>query len=410
MITLDWTDLPKLICPTYRPYFDKFPRRFINYGGSGAGKSVFAAQNLLVGATLNENRVGRNILVVRKVHRTNKSSTYAEIKSQMRTLGLLAGAKINDSVMNITLHNGNHILFLGLDDAEKIKSITFDNGGLTDIWVEEATDITYDDYVHLNLRLRGMTRHPYRMIMTMNPISSSHWIKRHFIDEKKEDAVILKTTYKDNIFIDPEYVNYLESLKEQDEYYYNVYALGEWGVLGDTIFNNYEIHDFDVSALEGVPTSYGVDYGYHNPSVMLDVRIYDEEIYICNEVYESRILNNEFIALCEEIGFKKSIRSIHDSASPDKIKEFQNAGWNAIPADKGAGSVKAGIDWLKRHKIHIHSVNCPNTATEFPMYHWRKNKDGQEIDEPVPINDHAMDALRYAVEEYRKERKKVEFI
>jgi len=409
LITIDWSEILTHINEPYRPYISNYDRRFISYGGSGSGKSVFVAQKKIINHMIKPSHAGRNTLIVRKAAKSNRTSTFPLIKKILKEFKLYDFCKINVTEMLIELPNGNQIRFMGLDDAEKIKSITFDNGDLTDIWIEEATEITYDDYQSLDLRMRGQSKHPKQIVMTMNPISENHWIKKHFIDEKKEPATILKTTYKDNRFIDDEYKKKLESYKETDEYFYNVYALGNWGVLGETIFQNYIVHDFDVHGLNNKPTVYGVDYGFNDPSVFLDVRLHDEEIYICNEIYQTGLLNNELMNLAVQEGFDPAKLSTHDCAEADRIEEFKRAGWNAQAAQKGPGSIKAGIDWLKRHKIHIHEKNCPNTAREIAQYHYKKTRDGVVLDEPVDINNHAMDALRYAVEGWRKELPEWEF-
>lgn len=409
MITIDWTEILSHINPVYRPHISNYERKYISYGSAGSGKSIFAAQKKIINHLSKVSHQGRNTLVVRKTANTNRTSTFPLFRKILKDFKVFDYCKINNTEMLIELPNGNQIRFLGLDDTEKIKSITFDNGDLTDIWIEEATEISYEDYQSLDLRMRGQSKHPKQIMMTMNPISETHWIKKHFIDEKKEPAFILKTTFEDNIFLDQEYINKLRALKDIDEYYYQVYALGNWGILGETIFSNYEIIDFDVSAYANKPVMYGVDYGYHDPCVMLDVRMHDNDLYICREIYKSEILNNEFIELAESLGFVKSVLSTHDCSEADRIEEFKRAGWNAQPAAKGPGSIKAGIDWLKRRKIYVHAGNCPETAKEIKQYHYKKDRGGNVLDEPVDFNNHAMDALRYAVEGWRKELPEWEF-
>ena len=128
------------------------------------------------------------------------------------------------------------MIFKGLDDTEKLKSITFPKGELTDIWIEEASEVQEEDFNQLDVRLRGKGTHK-QIVLTFNPVSVLHWLKLRFFDRRDPRAVVLKSTYKDNNFLDEDYKATLEGYKETDPYYYSVYCLGEWGVLGQTIFD-----------------------------------------------------------------------------------------------------------------------------------------------------------------------------
>jgi phage terminase large subunit len=129
---------------------------------------------------------------------------------------------------------GNEVAFAGLDDVEKIKSITFENGELTDIWVEEATECQEADINQLKVRLRG-GKSKKQMVLSFNPINIQHWIKKHFIDSGL--ATVCFSTYKDNKFLTDDDRKALEDLKLTDEYTYEVYCLGKWGILGKTVFD-----------------------------------------------------------------------------------------------------------------------------------------------------------------------------
>lgn len=209
-------------------------RYIVLYGGAGSSKSYSTAQ-ILIYLIIKEKIF--NLLVVRNTGRSNRDSTFALLKQIISKWGLYKYFKINTSDMRITcLLNGNEIIFQGLDDVEKIKSLTFSKGELTDIWIEEASEILESDFNQLDIRLRGSLTKKH-IFLTFNPIDVNHWLKRRFIDEKKEDAYIHHSTYKDNRFLDDEYIKLLESYKISDPYYYNVYCLGLWGVLGNTVFD-----------------------------------------------------------------------------------------------------------------------------------------------------------------------------
>lgn len=212
------------------PLLDNKNRYLVLYGGAGSGKSVVAAQKMII-RMLEEK--GHKFLVVRKVANTLRNSVFSLLRGTIADWGLSTLFKINKSDMDITCQNGNMIIFAGLDDVEKLKSIH----GITGIWLEEASEMLQEDFQQLDLRLRGETKNYKQIMISFNPISITHWLKAVFFDQNKANSKVVHTTYKDNMFIDDEYKDQLESLKIQDPYYYTVYALGEWGVLGQTVFN-----------------------------------------------------------------------------------------------------------------------------------------------------------------------------
>ena len=226
--------------PLFRPYLtDNTHRYLILYGGAGSGKSVFAVQRFLYRLlTLPL----CNILVVRAVAATNRDSTYALFRQVISRWGLSELFSCKDSDLRISCANGNSVIFKGLDDTEKLKSITFPKGELTDIWIEEASEVLEEDFNQLDVRLRGKGAHK-QMVLTFNPVSVLHWLKLRFFDRQDPRALVLKSTYKDNQFLDEDYKRTLEGYKETDPYYYSVYCLGEWGVLGQTIFDAQKVSE-----------------------------------------------------------------------------------------------------------------------------------------------------------------------
>jgi phage terminase large subunit len=292
--------------------------------------------------------------------------------------------------MNITCKNGSQIICEGMDNPEKIKSIV----GITDVWIEEANELTYDDYKQLNLRMRGGNLRK-RMILSLNPVSKISWVYEHFFKKPKDNTITHHTTHQDNKFLDDEYRLQLEQLADVDQYFHKVYTLGEWGVLGNLVFNNYVIEDFQIELEEEF---FGMDFGYNHASVMVAAGLYDGELYVPKELYVKQKTNTEFATLGEfwDPDYKSHIYTA-DAAEPDRIKEFNDRGWCVEPAQKGKDSVKHGIDFLKRYRIHIHK-DCPNLANEIQQYKYRETRDGQVLDEPVAINDDCIAALRYASE------------
>lgn len=227
----------------FLPLFWDEHRYLVLKGGGGSGKSIFAGRKILERVTTEP---GHRWLVCRKVGRTLRESCFEQLKNQAYEfyadeIAYIPKGKGGD--MTIRFRNGSEILFSGLDDVEKLKSIY----NVTGIWIEEASEVAERDFNQLDIRLR--TKFPYylQIILTFNPISVLHWLKRRFFDfdikdpKERQRAIertrIHESTYKDNRFLEEEAVRTLEGFKETDEYYYQVYALGMWGVTGKTVFD-----------------------------------------------------------------------------------------------------------------------------------------------------------------------------
>lgn len=221
--------------PVYLPLLDDDTHRYIVlYGGAGSGKSVFAAQRYIKRMLCRSNC---NILVVRKVADTNRDSTFALFRQVISDWGLDDLFDVKESLLRISCREtGNTAIFKGMDNREKIKSITFPSGPLSDIWIEEATELDEEDFKQLDVRMRG---HGVKkqMVLSFNPIHALHWLKKRFFDQRDERAAVLHTTYKDNRFLDDDYIQTLEAFRDTDPYYYAVYCLGQWGVYGKTVFD-----------------------------------------------------------------------------------------------------------------------------------------------------------------------------
>ena len=386
--------------PVYIPYVHNQKRLQIFYGGASSGKSYFIAQRVILDAL-----AGRNVLVLRNVARTIRGSCWNEVVKAIQRMNLNEHFAVSKTDLLITcLPNGCQILFAGLDDVEKIKSITPAKGVLTDIWIEEATEIAYDDFKQLEKRLRGESRHPKRITLSFNPVFKEHWIYREFFghwDESKtvytDDGLsILKTTYRDNRFLTAEDINAL--INEKDEYYRNVYTEGNWGVLGDVIFRNWRVEDLTEKKKTADKLMFGLDFGFSSdPMGALKVYYYKptKTIYILDELYERGLTNTALVPILKDFCGGNYITC--DSAEPKSIKELQNGGIRAIGAKKGQDSVEHGIQWLQGCTIVV-DTHCQHTKNEFQLFQWRKDKDGNSLRVPEDRNNHLIDALRYCME------------
>ena len=412
----DITISPSVFNEVYLPYLDEMARTQIFYGGASSGKSVFLAQRD-VWAIL---QGGRNFLICRAVARTIKGSVWNEVIKVITDWGLweLFSKNISDRI--ITCANGYQMLFVGLDDVEKIKSITPMQGVITDIRIEEATEVDAQSIKQLYKRQRGGSKkHPKRLTLSFNPILQSHHIYEKYFapigwaDEqtsyKANDGSlsILKTWYIHNKFLTQGDVDDL--LNEQDKYYRDVYTFGNWGVLGNLVFTNWVIADLsDPDSEYYLPdnqrtnTRRGGDFGFSNDPAAFVVSHYDKmrrRIYCYKELYETGLTNNVLAGRIKEMGEHRE-SSTWDSAEPKSIAELNDHGVNAIGARKGADSIRQGIDWLKQQTIIV-DKSLVNLQNEMRQYHWATDAGGNLISPPRPVdkNNHLIDGgLRYAYE------------
>lgn len=234
---------------TFMPLFADQHRYLVLKGGGGSGKSIFAGRKILERCV---SEPGHRMLVCRKVARTLRESCFKQLVGQAAEHYPDSGYKCNKSDLVITFQNGSEIIFAGLDDVEKLKSIY----NITGIWIEEASELLESDFNQLDIRLRGETRYYKQIILTFNPISIQHWLKKRFFDTPDPRARTHESTYKDNRFLDDAAVRTLEAFKDTDEYYYTVYCLGMWGVTGQSVFNAKEVTRRLLENIKPVRTGY----------------------------------------------------------------------------------------------------------------------------------------------------------
>lgn len=381
----------------YKYLYDYSNRYEIYYGGSGSGKSVFITQKLII-KLLSEKR---KLLVIRKIGNTLKDSVFQLFLDILSNWKILIYCNINKSDYSITLPNGSNILFKGLDDSEKIKSIA----GIDDIWIEEASELSLEDFSQLDLRLRSKKENQ-QIFCSFNPISKVSWIYKMWFEEDKtyDNTLIVKTTYKDNKFLPDKYIETLENMINTNPVYYKIYALGEFCSLDKLVFNNWKAENLNIIELKqrkDLQLLIGLDFGFTNDPTTIITSLLDEKnkiIYIIDEFYEKGLTNDKIAQVIKYKGLSKSV-IIADCAENKSIEEIKKEGIIRIkPCKKGADSVNAGITKLKEYQIIINST-CLNTITEFENYAYMKDKQtGEYINKPIDLYNHCIDALRYSLQ------------
>ena len=347
---------------------------------------------------------------MRKSEVTNRDSTFAELRAAIYRMGVSRYWRIVNSPLELTCLNGNKVIFRGMNDQkqrEKIKSITFAHGKLTDIWLEEATEFTRDDVEILDDRLRGELPEGlfYQMRLTFNPVSASHWIKRIYFDHKDENVFTHHSTYLDNRFNDAAYHQRMMRRKAIDPDGYRIYGLGEWGELGGLILTNWTVEEISRRREDYDAVYLGQDFGYNHANAILTLGFKDGDIFILDELYVHEKDTREIIGLDRERGLSDREVMYCDSAEPDRIKMWRTAGFSARAVKKESGSVGAQIDFLKQRRIWVHP-SCVNTIRELEQWRWKQDdRTGEYLDQPLEFMDDAMAALRYGVEGMRKVRR-----
>lgn len=367
---------------------NKHKRKFIVYGGAGSGKSYAIAQHIVKLFMSKEDKV---FLVVRNTLPALKITCFVLIKELLYDITQNTGIEFQINLSDLVIRhpdNGNIIYFKSLDDEEKIKSFETNY-----IWIEEATEITFEKYMQLNLRLRRPSETYNQMFISFNPISIHHWLNKKVVSCPSEDMAIHHSTWKNNPFLPREYIKQLATLAGEDENYYNIYTRGEWGNLGNLVYSNYSIEKPELWKFIPDNIFYGLDFGFNNETALIKILEHDKEYYLTELLYKSKMTNSDVI---QELYSLVPINSYHiyaDNAEPNRIQEILNAGFNCFPADK---SVKDGIDFCKRHKLHV-DANSINLIEEFQNYAYKKDKDDNVLEDPIKFHDHLMDAMRYGL-------------
>lgn len=386
--------------PKFFPYLLDYSHRWEIYMGSaGSAKSYFITQKLIVRAC----REPIKILVCRRYGSTIRNTCFSLFKEILAKWKLLPFVKIRETDFNIKFSNGSEIIFMGLDEETKLLSLN----GIGAIFIEEAYEVPKPIVEQLNLRLRGKTENQ-QIIMAFNPISANHWLKE-FCDNPPSSFVFIHSTYKDNPFLNTEYIQQLEELYVRNPAKARVFCDGEWGVDAEgLVLTNWIVEEFDSMALaaNGLEHRAGIDLGWVDKTAIID-SLYDaanKTIYVFNEFYKSGCQLSDIAFALGEMNLKKT-KVYVDSAEPRSIQFFRNEGFNTVPCAKGKDSVKAGLMFLQDSRIIVHP-KCKNFITELENFSYIKSKQtGEWTEETTHEWSHAIDACRYAYSDIYTNRK-----
>lgn len=399
-------NLSKIIGKGYGEFF-RFKGRYKVVKGSRGSKKSATISIMLIYYLLKYPK--SNVLVVRKVLSTLRDSCFKQLEWATRQLKVSHLFKFTTNPLEITyLPTNQKILFRGLDDPQKIASVTVAVGYLNYLWLEEAYEINKEaDFDMLDESIRGILPDGMfkQIILSFNPWSEKSWLKKRFFDTPNTDQKLAITTnYLCNEFLGKDdYLKY-EDMKINNPRRYLVAGLGEWGVADGLVYDRWTVEEFNyrhLMATYNMSTFFGLDFGYTNDPTafvggMIDLE--NKKIYIMTEIYKKGMTNSE---LYQEL-YSKGVQNeviVADASEPKSIDQMKYLGCRRIKsARRGADSINNGIQFIQDFDIIIHP-KCENFINEITQYGWEVDKFGLQTNKPVDTNNHLMDALRYGLED-----------
>lgn len=349
----------------------------VEQGGTRSGKTYNTLLYIIFKYCIDNK--GKTITICRKTFPALRSSVMRDFFDVLKTYNIYKEENHNKSNHEYLL-NGNLVEFISLDQPQKVRGRKRDF-----LFINEGNELDFEDFQQLIFRTSE------KVVIDFNPSDEYHWLYDRVIN--RDDADFYITTYKDNPFLDKTIIEEIERLKDTDETYWQIYGLGIKGISKDTIFNFTEVNKIpDKAEL----ISYGADAGYTNdPSTLVSVYRDGYNLYVKEHLYRTMMTTKDISDVFKEV-VRPRYLIYFDSAERRLIDELRRMGHNVHPSIKGADSVNAGIDLLKRYKIHITS-DSHNAIQEFRNYKWQQDRSGKLINKPIKKNDHTIDATRYAV-------------
>ena len=381
-----------LFVPKFYPLLLDYTHRWEVYMGSaGSSKSYFITQKLIVRACREEIK----ILVCRRYGTTIRNTCFSLFKDILTKWKLTPYVKIRETDFNIKFPNGSEIIFMGLDEETKLLSLN----NIGAIFIEEAFEVPKSIVEQLDLRLRGNINNQ-QILMAFNPISKNHWLYDFCEINPPSNFLYTHSTYKDNPFLNAEYVASLEEMYRRNPAKARIFCDGEWGVDAEgLVITNWRKEEFDAMELAaaGLEHRAGIDLGWIDKTAIIDT-LYDKEnkrIYVFNEFYRSGCQLSDISSAIGDMNLKKT-KIYVDSAEPRSIQYFKNEGINAVACAKGKDSVKAGLMFLQDNEIVV-LPKCQNFITELENFSYIKSKQtGEWTEDTTHEWSHAIDACRYA--------------
>ena len=348
----------------------------VEQGGTRSGKTY----NILLFIIFHycTNNTGKTITICRKTFPSLRATVLRDFL-QILTHHQIYREELHNKSSSEYYLFGNLVEFTSLDQSQKIRGRKRDL-----LFINEANELYWEDWQQLIFRTQE------RIILDFNPSDEYHWIYDNVIT--REDCEFHKTTYLDNPFLEDVIKQEIERLKETDDQYWQIYGLGEKATSISTIFKYIETKQIPE---DSKLIAYGMDFGYSNdPTTLVSVYTLNHNLYIKEHLYRTKMTTQDIHMFLKEQNLLSN-PIYADSAEPRLIAELRRMGHNIFPSLKGKDSVNAGIDLLRRYKIHITS-DSNNAIQEFRNYKWKEDRSGKLINVPEDKHNHIIDPCRYA--------------
>lgn len=355
----------------------------IEQGGTRSGKTY----NILTWLIVMADSKWKNYVIdiTRETMTALRVSAMFDFFQILEGMGIYDVGKHNKSKNEYRIKS-NIFRFFGADEDQKVRG-----PGRHVLFVNELNGIKYKTYKQLNQRTRVLTIGDY------NPADEFHWIYDEIIPDK--DTAFFITTFRDNPFLPDRIKKQIRKYKKKDPNYWRIYGLGLRGVAEATIYSNWETTKKKWKDFEG-QVFYGQDYGFNNQTAMLRIKYHKDGILLDQLIYKTHMTSDDIVKEMDKLKKEKIIdfnsEIYGDGSRPEIIEDETRAGYNCRAAKKGKDSVLRGINFLKQHKIYVTETSI-DLIKEFKSYKWKVDRDDRILDVPVDLNDHLMDALRYAV-------------
>lgn len=402
--------IENLLAPCYLPlHADIQAGRHTFYnlpGGRGSCKLSTASLEIVDGLTKDPTA---NAIVFRRTGATLRESVYTQIQWALDELGVASVWRGSISPLRFTnTLTGQQILFRGLDDAQKLKSIKPRHGVFKYVWLEEFSELNGENQVRSVLQSVVRGKGSFVVFNSFNPpLSRSHWANL-YVEQPNERALTFRTTYLDipPAWLGEEFLLEAARLKEINPTAYANEYLGEACGDGGEVFQNLEIREITDDEISEMQYFYcGCDFGFSvDPAAVLYLS-YDkkyETLYFIDEIYQRGLSNAELADLIKQKGFDKDPAGYEqtifcDSAEPKSCRDLKELGLRALPTPKWGGSVRYGVAWLQHRRIVIDPRRTPNAHREFTQYEYCRTRDGELTSDLPDKANHLIDSLRYSL-------------
>ena len=360
----------------FKKNYDATERFVVNIGGSRSTKTYSILQLLLIKAL--ESTEPLVISIVRKSLPSLRISVMRDFFNILKQLDVY-DVESHNKTENTYMLNSTMFEFFSIDDAQKRRGTKRDI-----LFINEANELNWEDFFQLQIRTTT------QIFMDFNP-SEYFWYNDKL--QIRDDVKTIHSTYKDNPFLNQDQINEIERLQHTDHQYYQIYALGQFAGAMDRIYSFTPVDDIPVDVAKLV--ALGLDFGFTNdPTSLIEVWKHEDNLYLNELLYDKGMTNQDIAEAMKEYNVDRFIDIIADSAEPKSVEEISRMGFNIKPAQKGPDSIKNGIDILKRHKLHV-TKDSINLIKEFNNYKWVTDKDGNKLNKPIDMFNHALDAVRY---------------